>query len=105
MTPEARAARRAVTVIFLLNGALIGSWAARIPAVKEHLDLGEAELGLALGLVAAGALVAMPLSGWLSARRGSRRTTRGAFAGFCAVVALPALAPSYGLMLPAALLL
>src|SRR5215218_9407604 len=102
---DARAARRAVTVIFLLNGALIGSWAARIPAVKERLDLGEAELGLALGLVAAGALVAMPLSGWMSARGGSRRTTRFAFVGFCLVLALPALAPSYTVMLPAALLL
>src|SRR3954449_3360407 len=105
MAPDPRAARRAVTVIFLLNGALIGSWAARIPAVKEHLDLGEAELGLALGLVALGALVAMPVSGWMSARGGSRRTTRFAFVCCCLVVPLPALAPSYALMLPAALLL
>src|SRR5215210_3755392 len=105
MAPGTRAARRAVTVIFLLNGALIGSWAARIPAVKERLDLGEAELGVALGLVALGALVAMPVSGWLSARVGSRRTTRLAFVAFCAFVALPSLAPSFGLLLPAALLL
>jgi MFS family permease len=100
-----RAARRAVTLIFLFNGVLIGSWAARIPAVKERLDLGEAELGLALGLVALGALVAMPVSGWLSARGGSRRTTRLAFVSFCLFVSLPALAPSYVLLLPAALLL
>src|SRR4051794_41493346 len=105
MAPGTRAARRAVTVIFLLNGALIGSWAARIPAVKEHLGLGEAELGVALGLVALGALVAMPVSGWMSARGGSRRTTRFAFVCCCVVVPLPALAPVYALMLPAALLL
>jgi fucose permease len=103
--PDARAARRAVTVVFLLNGALIGSWAARIPAVKERLDLGEAELGVALGLVALGALVAMPVSGWMSARAGSRRTTRVTFVAFCAFVALPALAPSYAVLLLAALLL
>src|SRR3954452_10026431 len=105
MAPGTRAARRAVTVIFLLNGALIGSWAGRIPAVKEHLGLGEAELGLALGLVALGALVAMPVSGWMSARGGSRRTTRFAFVCFCVVLPLPALAPVYALLLPAALLL
>jgi fucose permease len=93
MAPGTKAARGAVTVIFLLNGLLLGSWAARIPAVKERLDLGEAELGLALGLVALGALVAMPVSGWLSARGGSRRTTRLAFIGCCLF------------MLPAALLL
>jgi MFS family permease len=105
MAPGTRAARRAVTVIFLLNGMLMGSWAARIPAVKERLDLGEAQLGLALGLVAAGALVAMPLSGWMSARGGSRRTTRFAFIGCCLTIPLPALAPGYALMLPACLLL
>ena len=106
MAPDdARAARRAVTVVFLLNGALFGSWAARIPAVKERLELGEAALGLALGLIAVGALVAMPVSGWLSARRGSRGTTRFALAWFCLALPLPALAPSYALLLPATLLL
>jgi fucose permease len=105
MAPGTRAARGAVTAIFLLNGLLMGSWAARIPAVKERLDLGEAELGLALGLVALGALVAMPVSGWLSARGGSRRTTRFAFVLCCVGIPLPALAPGYALLLPAALLL
>ena len=105
MAPGTRAARGAVTVIFLLNGLLLGSWAARIPAVKERLDLGEAALGLALGLVALGALVAMPVSGWLSARGGSRRTTRAAFVLCCVALPLPALAPSYALLLPAAMLL
>src|SRR3954463_16831337 len=93
MAPGTRAARRAVTVIFFLNGALIGSWAARIPAVKEDLGLGEAELGVALGLVAVGALVSMPVSGWLSARGGSRRTTRLAFIGCGLFLALPARPP------------
>jgi MFS family permease len=105
MAPGTRAARRAVTVIFLVNGLLLGSWAARIPAVKERLDLGEAELGLALGLVALGALVAMPLSGWMSARGGSRRTTRFTTVAICLALPLPALAPTYALLLPAALLL
>jgi fucose permease len=105
MAPGTRAARGAVTVIFLLNGLLLGSWAARIPAIKERLDLGEAALGFALGLVALGALVAMPVSGWMSARGGSRRTTRFAFVLCCVALALPALAPSYALLLPAAVLL
>ena len=101
MAPGTRAARAAVTVIFLLNGLLLGSWAARIPAIKERLDLGEAALGLALGLVALGALVAMPVSGWMSARGGSRRTTRFAFVLCCVTIPLPALAPGYALLLPA----
>src|SRR3954469_23262562 len=105
MAPGTRGARRAVTVVFFVNGLLLGSWAARSPAVKERLDLGEAELGLALGLVALGALVAMPVSGWMSARGGSRRTTRFATVAICLALPLPALAPTYALLLPAALLL
>src|SRR3954469_13410411 len=105
MAPGTRGARRAVTVVFFVNGLLLGSWAARSPAVKERLDLGEAELGLALGLVALGALAAMPLSGWMAARGGRPRTARFAFVGFCLALALPALAPTYALLLPAALLL
>src|SRR3954470_2005653 len=105
MAPGTRAARRAVTVIFFLNGALIGSWGARIPAVKEDLGLREGGLGVAQGVVALRAPVAMPVSGWLSARGGSRRTTRLAFVGFCVTLPLPALAPAYALLLPAALLL
>lgn len=86
-----RRARVAVTTIFLLNGLLFGSWAARIPAVKERLGVGEAGLGLVLAGIAIGALVAMPLAGWWSARLGSRWTTRAGLAGACVVVPLPAL--------------
>jgi MFS family permease len=95
----ARAARRAVTLIFLINGLLFGAWAARIPAVKGRLELSDGELGLALGLVAVGALIAMPISGWMSARGGSRRTTRLLFVCFCVALPLPVLAPTYGLLM------
>ncbi len=103
--PLDRAARHAVAAIFALNGVLFGSWAARIPAVKERLDLSDGSLGLALGLIAVGALVAMPLSGWLSARGGSRRTTRLALGAFCFAIPLTGLAPSYAALLGATLLL
>jgi MFS family permease len=94
-----RAARRGVTVIFLLNGVLFGAWATRIPAVKGRLELGEGALGVALALIAVGALSAMPLAGWLSARHGSRWTTRLAAVAFCVATPLPALAPSYPLLM------
>ena len=93
MAPGTRAARARSPRFSCSTGLILGSWAARIPAIKERLDLGEAELGLALGLVAVGALVAMPVSGWMSARGGSRRTTRFAFVGCCLALPLPALAP------------
>lgn len=99
---EARVARRAVTAIFLLNGAVFGTWASRIPAVQQRLDLGAGRLGLALGCVAAGALVAMPVSGRAAARRGSAGATR-AFAVLIALaLPLPFLAPSLPLLMAAA---
>jgi MFS family permease len=70
-----RATRLAITLFFFLDGLLIGSWASRIPAVQHHAELTNARLGLALFAASVGALVAMPLAGWLSARIGSRRVT------------------------------
>jgi len=87
-------ARAAVTTIFVLNGLLFGSWASRIPAVKERLGVGEAGLGIVLGAIAVGALLAMPLAGWWSARLGSRRTTEAGLLACCLVVPLPALCTS-----------
>jgi fucose permease len=89
-----RRARGAVTAIFFLNGLLFGAWAARIPAVRERLELSEGQLGLALAFLSLGALLAMPLTGALASQIGSRRTTRVAFSGACLVTGLIALAPT-----------
>jgi len=90
----ARRARGAVTAIFLLNGLVYGSWAARIPAIRDRLGLSDGELGIALACIPIGSIVAMPLAGALAARAGSRRATRAAFALMCAITAVVALAPS-----------
>ena len=88
------AARRAVTAVFFLNGLLFGSWAARIPAISDRLDLSHGELGVVLAFLPVGAIVAMPLAGTLAARVGSRRATRLALGAMCATTAVVALAPS-----------
>ena len=90
-----RPARQAVAAIFLLNGLLFGSWAARIPAVRDRLGLSDGELGLALGFVAVGSLLSMPLAGALASRVGSRPATRIAFALFCAAAGAAALRPPW----------
>jgi MFS family permease len=89
-----RAARSAVTAIFLLNGLLFGAWAARIPAVRDRLGLSDGELGLALGFIAVGSIAAMPVAGLAAARFGSRRATRVSFALTCAATAVLPFAPS-----------
>jgi MFS family permease len=89
-----RPARAAITALFLLTGVLYGSWAARIPAVRDRLDLSDGELGLALAFVPIGAILAMPVAGWPAARFGSRHATQLGFAALCLTTATVALAPS-----------
>jgi MFS family permease len=89
-----RRARVAVTVVFGLSGLVFGSWASRIPAVRDRLDVSDGELGVVLGAMSLGAIVAMPVAGVLSARIGSRRTTRGALALTALVAGLITAAPS-----------
>jgi MFS family permease len=88
------AARMAVLGIFFLNGFGFGSWAVRIPAVQERLDLGEGLLGLALLGMAAGSLVSMPLAGGLVSRLGSRPVVGATGLGFFLALPLLAWSPS-----------
>lgn len=93
------ASRLAVAALFFINGALIGSWVARIPAIKAGLGLNDGVFGLALLAMAGGALVAMPLAGGFSARFGSHLVTRTLVLVYAALLPALALAPSLWLLL------
>jgi MFS family permease len=86
--------RIATTAVFLANGLGIGAWAVEIPRIKEQLALSDSSLGLALFVFGLGAIVAMPLTGRLSAWLGSGRATALLGIGFLLAFPLPALAPS-----------
>jgi MFS family permease len=70
-----RTAARATSVAFIGAGFAFASWASRIPQVRSHLQLSVSELGLVLLAIAAGSVIAMPLSGHVVNRWSSRRTT------------------------------
>lgn len=89
-----RPARIAVTAVFLASGASLGTWVSRVPALQQRLDASKAELGLALFGLAVGAVVGLPLAGWLAHRFGSRRITRTALLGVAVTMPLPGLAPT-----------
>lgn len=78
----ARATRIALWAIFGLNGAIVGTWATRVPAVKASAGLDDLWLGIALLGPAAGALLAFELTGRLIERAGSAAVTRWAAAAF-----------------------
>ncbi|WP_326600152.1 MFS transporter [Streptomyces sp. NBC_01803] len=89
-----RRARMSVGAVFALHGAAQGSFATRIPWIKDQLDLSTAVLGLALAFPAIGASVAMPLASRIMHRYGALAAVRGLLALWCGALALPALAPS-----------
>jgi MFS family permease len=72
-----RATRLAIGLVFLADGLMLGSWAARVPAVQRQADLSNPRLGLALFAMSLGALVSMPVAGWAGERSGSRRIAVG----------------------------
>jgi MFS family permease len=74
---------------FFAFGVFWGAWAAVLPAIKAGAGATDAQLGVALLCVAAGALTAMLVTGALADRFGPRATA-GAFAGFAAAVCVPA---------------
>lgn len=69
-------ARWVISAVFLANGMGYGLWAAHMPVLRDALSLGEAALSLILMLVAVGALLGMPVAGWLGGRVGTHRATR-----------------------------
>jgi len=82
------AARWAISAIFLLNGAGIGLWAAHVPLVQARAGIDTGTLGFLLLTIAGGAISAMPLSGWMSGRWGTRTVTLAAAGLFAATTAL-----------------
>lgn len=64
-------ARLAVTLTFITNGLAVGSFVARIPDIKTHLDISNATLGILLLFSSIGVFLALGPSGRLSAKHGS----------------------------------
>ncbi len=98
MTP-----RVATFGVFMVNGAVIGTWVGHIPWIQDRFDLSEGTLGLILLTMSVGVIVALPIMGQAIVRLGSVRSTRlGGFACVAAVM-LPLLAPE-PYLLPLALI-
>ncbi|MBC7402560.1 MAG: MFS transporter, partial [Microbacteriaceae bacterium] len=72
--PQVRAWRNALFTIFGLCGLSIASWASRIPAVKEALQVSTSSMGILIFGIAAGSIVGLLASSHLIARIGARRT-------------------------------
>ncbi len=85
----------AMVATFTLLGAVVGSWASRVPAVRAAAGLGTLGLGLALLGLAVGAVVAMPIVGWLVGRAGSVQATQAGVTLCCVTLPLTSLARDF----------
>ena len=77
-----------VGVFFYIQGVVFGSWASRIPDLKDQLHLGEGALGTILFLLPMGQLTMMPFSGRIFTRFGSRNVLRVALMGYSFILLL-----------------
>ncbi|MQX13729.1 MFS transporter [Sinorhizobium terangae] len=68
--------RLAVSLLFLMNGFVTGSWAPKIPEFKDRLGIGESVLGLLILVFGIGSLVLMPIAGGFIARAGSQKVVK-----------------------------
>jgi MFS family permease len=64
-------ARIAITTAFVINGATVGAFYARIPDFKMKLGVSNSALGVALLCIALGVLIGLGFSGRQSAKSGS----------------------------------
>ena len=85
----------AIPFFFFLLGLLYASWAARIPSIRDNLQLDAATLSLVLLCGGIGAVGSFPLAAWLNAHYGARRTAW--YAGLMLLLSLPAIGCAPGL--------
>ncbi|HUO09802.1 MAG TPA: MFS transporter [Phycisphaerae bacterium] len=91
----AQRARGATLAIFFIQGAVFATWVSRIAVVQERLGLSNSRLGLALLAISLAGMVAMPVTGRVVARVGSRAAVRVAVMLYCLMLLLPGVAGNY----------
>ena len=102
-SPNRPATRLATRLSFFAAGFGMACWAPLVPFAKARIGVDDGQLGLLLLCIGIGSIIAMPLTGWFSARLGSKPMILAGGIGI--VLLLPILAiASDTLVLAAALL-
>ena len=102
---QLRAAHVALAVVFVGFGTVDGTWAARLPALKDRLGLDSGTLGVAIFCVSVSATLVLPVAGWLASRAGSRGPSGLGLVLTGGALTAAAFAPSFAALAPAACLI
>jgi MFS family permease len=78
--------RIAVKIIFFLNGFVHANYYSRLPRIQDQFNLDNGGIGLVLLSSSIGAILAMPFTGWLIIRNGSRRVTIFGAYFYCSLI-------------------
>ncbi len=87
--------RYAINSVFFANGFVFANWASRIPLIQETFNISHQQLGFVLLSASLGSLVAMPTTGWLISKQGSRRITQISAILYLVIVPLMPIMPIY----------
>jgi len=88
--------RNSVFLVFLLAGLAFASWAARLPAVRDALQIGVDRVGVLIFGIAAGSILGLILSSHIIARLGAKRAIRWGMIGAAGGVAIAGGGVSFG---------
>lgn len=78
--------RIAVNIAFFINGFIFANWVSRLPRIQEQYQADNGTIGIVLLSLSLGAVVAMPFTGWVIIKNGSRRITLFSLIAYCALV-------------------
>ncbi|AJD43249.1 MFS transporter [Rhizobium sp. SEMIA 4085] len=86
--------RVAVSLLFLMNGFVVGCWAPKIPDFAERLELTKFQLGLMILVFGLGSLTLMPIAGAQIAKHGSHVVSRATAACVLPILLALTVAPN-----------
>ncbi|MFT4226646.1 MFS transporter [Micropruina sp.] len=104
-TAELRRARLAVSVLFVLAGAVMGGWAGRIPSVRDQLGVSNGEWGLIVLAAPIGVLASLLVLSRVIDRTGARTPSVAGAVGMLVLVPIAALATEPWLLIVCLLVL
>ena len=93
----------ALPVLFTLFGVIMGSWAGRIPALAERVQVSHSALSMVLLCGGLGAVISYPISSFLMGRFGARKTLLVSGLALLAVLVSIGMAPTVPLLMMAVL--
>jgi len=91
--------RIAVKIAFFLNGFIYANWVSRLPRIQDQFHADNGTIGLVLLAMSVGAVGAMPFTGWLIIKNGSRMVSLVSLLTYCVFVPFISFMPGLGALI------